>query len=208
MKKIIVFLMAVCLCMPLYADMNKTLNKALEKEYKQKSKQLNKGKWNILGSRTLDVALLKHYQKLNDLDTDAVEVLGIANTKTKNNGYQAASNNAMIRYASNAGSYLKGRVMSDVFADGANPDSEFDHFFAAYERLVEKEIKGEMEESFALYKTMPDGTYEVQVFYVVSESKAAKARLRALENAMKESEAAQKYGEKLSKFVQEGFENR
>lgn len=73
-------------------------------------------------------------------------------------------------------------------------------------RLVEKEIKGEMEESFALVRERPNGTYEVEVFYVVSENRAAKARMRALENALKESEAAQKYADKLSQFVQEGFQ--
>jgi len=209
MKKFLMLLLVFCFAAstPAFADLNKTLNKEMEKEYKKKVKQYKKEKWNVMGSRTLEVSLLKHYMKLNDLDTDAREVFGIANTKTKNNGYQAAMNNAMIKYASDAGSYLKGRVMSDVFADGANPDSEFDHFFAAYERLVEKEIKGEMEESFSMIKNLPNGTYEVQVFYVVSESRAAKARMRALENALKESEAAQKYADKLSKFVQEGFDN-
>lgn len=200
--------MAFCLLTPVavYADINKTLDKEMNKEYKKKIKQYKKEKWNVMGSRTMEVSLLKHYQKLNSLEDDAREVIGIANTKTKNNGYQSAQNNAMITYASNAGSYLKGRVMSDVFADGANPDSEFDHFFAAYERLVEKEIKGEMEESFALVRERPNGTYEVEVFYVVSENRAAKARMRALENALKESEAAQKYADKLSQFVQEGFQ--
>lgn len=207
MKKIIMMLLAVCLIAPAYADANKDLQKELNKEYKKKLKQYKKEKWNVVGSRTMEVVLLKHYDKLNNLEEDAREVVGMSRTKTKNNGYQAASNNAFVSYASQAGSSLKGRVMTDIFADGANPDAEFDHFFAAYERLVEKEIKGELNESFALVKTLPDNTYEFQVFYVVSENAAAKARMRALENALKESEVAQKYATKLSEFVNEGFQN-
>lgn len=189
-------------------DLEKTMSKELNKEYKKKVKQYKKEKWDVVGSRTLEVSLLKHYNRLNDLDEDAREVIGMSRAKSKNNGYQSASNNAMVTYASQAGSALKGRVMSDVYADGANMEGEFDHFFAAYERLVEKEIKGELTESFALVRALPDNTYEFQVFYVVSESAAAKARMRALENALKESEAAQRYADKLSKFVNEGFQQQ
>ena len=205
MKKIIMMLLALVMIAPVYADTNKALNKELEKEYKKKLKQYKKEKWNVVGSRTMEVALLKHYEMLNNPTEDAHEIVGMARTKTKNNGYQAASNNAMISYASQAGSALKGRAMTDIFAVGANTEAEFDHFFAAYERLVEKEIRGEMQESFALVKTLPDGTYEFEVFYVVSESKAAKARQRALQNAMKDSEAAQKYAKELSEYVNEAF---
>lgn len=207
MKKLLILALALILAAPvaMYADNDKTLRKELNKEFKKKVKQYKKEKWSVMGSRTLEVSLLKHYEKLNSIDEDAREVFGIARTKTKNNGYQSASNNAMTKYASDAGSYLKGRLVSDVFADGANPDSEFDHFFGAYERMLEKEIKGEMQESFSMIRDMPDGTYEVQVFYVVSENAAAKARMRALQSALEESKAAQQYADQLSKFVQEGF---
>ena len=206
MKKFVTMLLALVMITPVvYADSSKTLKKELEKEYKKKLKSYRKEKWNVVGSRTMEVALLKHYEKLNDAAEDAQEIVGMSRTKTKNNGYQAASNNARISYASQAGSALKGRAMTDIFADGANTEAEFDHFFSAYERLVEKEIRGEMQESFALMRTLPDGTYEFEVFYVVSESKAAKARQRALENAMKDSEVAQKYAKELSGYVNESF---
>jgi len=207
MRKFLLLFMAFCLMAPVavQADNSKTLNKELNKEYKKKVKAFKKEKWTVIGSRTLEVSLLKHYQVLNDMDNDAREIIGMSTNKTKNNSYQAAQNNAIINYATNAGSSLKGRAITDLFADGANPDAEFDHFFSAYERLVEKEIRGELQESFSLVRRTPEGLYETQVFYVVSEDKAAKARMRALENALKESEAAQKYADKLSDFVKEGF---
>ena len=46
----------------------------------------------------------------------------------------------------------------------------------------------------------------MQTFFVVSESAATRARIRAYENALKESEAAQKYAQKVSDFVRKGFE--
>ncbi len=209
MKKLIIILMALVMVAPMAvaADMNKALNKALEKEYKQKKKQLEKEKWTTMSSRTLDVSLLKHYQKLNDDENDAREVLGTGTAKSKNAAYQMASNNAMIKYAGDAGSSLKGRVMTDLFANGADNEADFDHFFSAYGRLVEKEIKGEMQESMALVRQLPNGSYEINTYYIISEHAAAKARMRALKSALEESEAAQKYADKISEFVNAGFDN-
>ena len=126
-------------------------------------------------------------------------------SKSKNVGQQMAINNACATYAQQAGSSLKGRVVSDLAGDGIDTDAEFEHFYAAYERLVEKEIKGEMDQSFSLIRNNPDGTYEIETFFIVSEGAASKARIRAMENAAKESEAAQRYANKVSEFVREGF---
>lgn len=210
MKKVIYLLLALCLMAPVAtveAQNNKALEKALKKEFKEKKKELKKGKWQIFGSsRSLDVVLLSHYDKLNTMGEDAREIVGIASSFTsKNVGHQMAINNACITYAQQAGSSVKGRIASDMAGDGIDADAEFDHFYAAYERLVEKEIKGEMQESFSIIREKEDGTFEMQTFFIVSEKAASKARIRAMENAAKESAAAQKYAEKVSEFVREGF---
>ena len=62
-----------------------------------------------------------------------------------------------------------------------------------------------MDQSFSLIRNNPDGTYEIETFFIVSEGAASKARIRAMENAAKESEAAQRYANKVSEFVREGF---
>ena len=116
-----------------------------------------------------------------------------------------AINNAAIIYAQEAGSSLQGRVVSDINANGVDTDSEFENFYAAYERLVEREIRNELEPSYTIIRTNPDGTYEIRSYFIVEESAAAKARQRALEAAMKDSEIAQKHAEKISGFVREGF---
>lgn len=209
MKKIIFILLALCLMAPIATidAKNKELEKALKKEFKNKKKELKKEKWKLFGSsRSLDVALLSHYDKLNTLGDDAHEIVGVASRfKSKNVGHQMAINNACITYAQQAGSHVKGRAFSDMSGDGVEADKEFDHFYAAYERLVEKEIKGEMEESFSIIRENNDGTFEMQTFFIVSEKAASKARIRALENAAKESAAAQVYADKVAKFVREGF---
>lgn len=207
LKKILMFLLVACMAAPMVYSQNKALEKARKKEFKTKMKEYKKEGWKLFASsRSLDVALLTHYDKLNTMGEDAFEVTGIASKfKSKNVGKQMAQNSACVSYASQAGSHVKGRVVSDLFGDGVDPTGEFDRFYAAYERLVEKEIKGELMESYSVIHENGDGTYELQTFFIVSEAAASKARMRAYENALKESEAAQRYGNKVAEFVREGF---
>ena len=126
MRKIIMFLLAFCLVAPVVEAQNKALEKELKKEYKDRKKELKKGGWEIFGtSRSADVTLLKHFDKLNTLGDDAKEVVGIASKfKSKNVGKQMAVNNACLTYAQSAGSYVKGRVMSDMAGDGVDAEGK------------------------------------------------------------------------------------
>lgn len=209
MKKIIALLIAFCVIAPaaMMADSSKAMRKARDKERKEVLKRYKKEGWKLFGStRSLEVALLSHWDKLDKEGEDAREIMGVSTrTKSKNAGQQMAINNACVTYAQQAGSSLRGRVLSDMNADGSDPSAEMDHFYGAYERMVEREIKGEMDQSLSLIRELPDGTYEIETYFIVSENAASKARMRALENAMKESEAAQKYAGTVSRFVEEGF---
>ena len=209
MKKIIMFLMAFSLMMPVVnAQNSKALSKAVKKEYKTKMKEFKKGGWKLYGStRSLDVALLTHYEKLAKDGDETYEIMGnCSQFKSKNVGHQTCVNNAANLYAQQAGRQVKGRIVSDIAGNADDVAAEFDHFYAAYESLVQKEINGELQESFSVIKENKDGTFEMQTFFVVSESSATRARIRAYENALKESEAAQKYAQKVSDFVRKGFE--
>lgn len=206
MKKLIFCLIAIALALPFGAEAKTPLEKAREKEYKTKLKEYKKGNWEVMGSHTLEMSLASHYDKLNALGANGHEVEGISTkSKSKNVGKQAAINNAVITYAQEAGSTLQGRVIADMAGNGSDPSSEFDNFFAAYERLVEKEIRGEMQPSFTIIHNNGDGTYEVRTYFIVEEDAARKARLRALEDAMKESVIAQQHADQISNFVKEGF---
>lgn len=207
MKRFFLFILALCLILPAVAQNEKALNKALKKEYKTKMKEYKKEGWKIYGStRSLDVALLQHYQRLSKEGEEAYEIVGTCSQfKSKNIGHQTCINNACMIYAQQAGRTLKGRIVSDMAGNGDDVASEFDHFYGAYESLVQKEINGELQESFSIIKDNKDGTHEMQTFFIISESAATRARIRAYENAAKESAAAQKYAQKVSDFVRQGF---
>lgn len=212
MKKIFSVLMALCILMPVYADnvqksIDKALEKAQKKEMKAKMKEYKKGGYEILGSRTMEVALLKHYSKLSELGENGSVFEGYAsNTKSKNTAEQMAINNATIKYAQKAGSSVKGRVVSDIFADGTGDDAEFEKFYAAYERLVEQKVKNVLTPSYSVIRQNADGTYEIQSFFIVDETKARTARKVAIENAISESNLAKKYADTVAEFANDRVE--
>jgi len=203
MKKIITLLMAFCFLAPVYAqNYDKMTEKAQKKEVKQKMKEYKKAGYTIMGSRTMEVALTRHYAKLNELGDDGIVFDGISSrTKSKNIGEQMAINNATLKYANKAGSTVKGRVVSDGFANGAEAEGEFDKFYQAYERLVEQKVKNALIPSYSVIKTNPDGTYEIQAFFIVDESVARVARQAALEAAIKDTNLAQKYADKVRGYA-------
>lgn len=207
MKRLFYFIMAIALLVPSYADAKTSLEKAREKACKAKLKEYKKGNWQALGSKPMELVLIEHYDKLATLGNNGHEVEGISTrSKSINVGKQSAINNAVVTYAQEAGSTLQGRIVSDMNINGSKTTGEFDNFIAAYERLVEKEIKGEMEPSFSIMRTNNDGTFEIRVYYIVEEDAAQKARVRAMEEAMKNSQIAQEHASEISDYVKQGFD--
>ena len=205
MKKIFTFILALCCILPSFAqNYSKMEEKAQKKELKEKMKEYKKKGFEIMGSRTMEVALVKHYAKLNEYGDNAAVFDGISTrTKSKNLGEQMALNNATLKYAQKAGSTVKGRVVSDSFGDGSGSDNEaeFEKFYAAYERLIEQKVKNVLEPSYSIIKDNGDGTYEIQSFFIVNEPKARIAREQALEGALKDSKLAAQYGEQIRSYV-------
>ena len=179
------------------------LSKSGKKALKAKVKEFNKEGWKIFGSTsTLDYALERHMIKMQS--EDAIEVPGIASSfKSKNVGKQMALNSAMTYYASMMDSEIKGKVVSDMQGDGEFSETEFEKFYAAFKRSVQTTIKDELKASFSIIRDKGNGTSEMQTFYVVDKKAASQARVRALEQAGKESVAAQLYAKVVQKFIEE-----
>ena len=179
------------------------LSKSGKKALKAKVKEFNKEGWKIFGSTsTLDYALERHMIKMQS--EDAIEVPGIASSfKSKNVGKQMALNSAMTNYASMMDSEIKGKVVSDMQGDGEFSETEFEKFYAAFKRSVQTTIKDEMKESFSVIRDKGNGTSEMQTFFIVDKHAASQARVRALEQAGKESVAAQLYAKVVQKFIEE-----
>ena len=202
MKKIIMFLMAAFMLSVVPATAQE-LSKSEKKSLKAKVKEFKKQGWQIFGSTsTIDLALEKHMLKLHS--DDAIEVPGTASSfKSKNVGKQMALNSAMTYYASMMDSEIKGKVVSDMQGDGEFSETEFEKFYAAFKRSVQTTIKDELKESFSIIRDKGNGTSEMQTFFIVDKHAASQARVRALEQAGKESVAAQLYAKVVQKFIEE-----
>lgn len=203
MKKLIMLLMALCIIAPAaMADLTPKQEKICNKNAKDRAKQLKKEGYTIMGSLPLEDALYKHFAKM---EMGATEEIGNGHSKSKNNGRQMCLTSAMSEYSSKAVSQIKGRNVTDSYGNEVDTenDPEFARFYAAYERLTQKEIKGELQESFTVVKENPDGSYDFRMFMLVDENKALARRQKALKDAAAESQLAQDYAKQVSEFVNE-----
>lgn len=209
MKKILVAILVLSfLAVPAMNAQSRQLKKQLKKEYKLKIKKYSKEDWEVFGtSRTLEVALLMHYDKLND--GEKREIVVHTTSTNKNIGKEKLLANACSQYAQSMGSNVKRRIVSDM-GSKISPEelAEFEAFYSAYENNVAAEIKGELYNTFCLYREIKlNGTqaFEFEGYFIVDLEAASLARIRAFENAARESAAAQKYAEQVSEFIKEGM---
>lgn len=201
MKKLIMILMAFCLIAPMAnAELTKKQEKAISKMAKDRAKKMEKEGYSIMGSLPIQAALEKHYTAL---ECGAVEQIGNGHSKSKNNGRQMCLTYAMSEYASKEVSQLKGRIVTDSYGNEVDTenDPEFARFYAAYERLTQKEIRGELKESFTVCKQLADDSYEFVMYLTIDESKANNRREKAIRDAISETKLAQDYAKQVSGFV-------
>lgn len=204
---IVVSMLLLCVISISASAQSKALQKAMKKEYKQKMKEYSKDGWKIFGtSHTLDIALLSHYEKLAKDGT--TEVMGTAVSSNKNIGKDKILMSACVTYAQKAGSNIKGRIVEDMGSIVSTEElAEFEHFYEAYENNVQAEIKGELRNSYSVFRPVTiqgKEAFEFQTYYIVDENEAFRARIRAFQNAAKESAVAQKYADMVSEFINEG----
>lgn len=206
MKKIVSILLLSIFVIASISAQPKNSDGALWKAAKKEAKVLAKEGWKTDGSLPLENQLFNHYKKLAT-DTNNQELIGnvVGNTsvQTLNQGQQWAASMVCVSYAKQAGQTLKGRLESEVGAGVAGTPSA-DSFYEGYESRVEKELRGELQRSYSIYKEKENG-FDYKAYYIVNEESAHKARIRAMQMAMQESEFARANAERISKFVQEAF---
>lgn len=174
---------------------------------KKQAKEYQKQGWKVDGIYTLEEAFYKYrLELLKDGNRSMTGVVdGKTTAKTVNQAKQWATVNAASTYSKEAGMFMRERIVGEISV-GAEDATSLDNFYNGYESLVQKEIKGELKMNFGIYREKK-GCVEYTAFYIVNEDEASRARMRAMENLIKESEFARKHAEEISNFVQEGFQN-
>lgn len=191
-----------------YAQLDKKLQKKLQKErtnqYKDKIKEYQKEGWKLSGSsRSIEVALLEHYEKLAEEGNK--EFVGeVSQCRSINVCKQYAISNAQNSYASLASANVKGRVVS-MLDGNAVTGEEIDRFIAGYEKKVASDVGGALTESYAIVKDNGNSK-EYKVFFILNEEKARTMRAKAMERSLREIELSVDTGREISAFVNEDFD--
>jgi len=206
-KYVVAFLMlgaVVCSLILTACSSTSQLEKVEAREGKVVLDGLKKGGWEMNDiSRSLELAVLRHIEKLKDPANQSVTAT--ATCRIMSNCDLAARTEVARKYGQQAALFLRERIVGDNNFDQSNPDSEFAKLYSGYEGLVQKEINGEIILSYDVVRKAQNNTKEYKAFYIINEEKASKARLRAMEQAFKETTAAQKYASQIADFVKQGF---
>lgn len=208
MKKFLLFFVIVVLSIGAAVAQPNNSDKSLWKSAKKAAKELKKQGWKTDGVEPLENLLYQHIKNYKAPGCKEMigTVQGGTNITTLNQAKQWSYNMVAMSYAKQAGGILRGRIDGESGGALKNVDLAADNFYEAYEMAVQKEIKGEITYDFGIYKEKKDNTLDFRGYYILNEDGAAAARLRALDNAVKESDAARRNAEKISEFVRQGFE--
>lgn len=202
MKKILLLLSVVLLAAaPLSAQTNKQ-SRLAKKEAKKAVKEAEKEGFKMLEVGDLEMRIAQHLEKV--YAGSAFQIVNTAEGKKSiNMAKTIARNNILNEHAESARAIVKGRVTSDMH-DVNNVQSE--NFVAAYERLVLAELNGEVRVSYTLVRhNKKQNTYDVKLVCLVDYDAAHQAHLNAIKRAAEQQELAQKYGSKISEWINEGF---
>ena len=202
MKKILLLLSVVLLAAaPLSAQTNKQ-SRLAKKEAKKAVKEAEKEGFKMLEVGDLEMRIANHLEKV--YAGTAFQIVNTAEGKRSiNMAKTIARNNILNEHAESARAIVKGRVTSDMH-DVNNVQSE--NFVAAYERLVLAELNGEVRVSYTLVRhNKKQNTYDVKLVCLVDYDAAHQAHLNAIKRAAEQQELAQKYGSKISEWINEGF---
>lgn len=109
--------------------------------------------------------------------------------------------NAANEYAVLQGGTVRGRIVSSA---SSLSGAQVDNLVASFERLVEKDIRGELIPCAYFYKER-GSMYSARAYCIIDEEAASKARRHAMELALAEHDLMARYGSMVSDWIDEGF---
>lgn len=208
MKKIItLWAAALVVLAPSFAKGDNEDIKAARREAKQARKEavaagkvLGKDGFRCYDPGTPSYPLERYFLKVNAGCTGIIGTSGPC--VTENLAKVTALANAANEYAMLQGGRVRGRLVSTA---SAMSGQQADNIVASFERVVEKNIRGELLPC-AIYYRERGGRYQVRAYCIVDEDAAARARRHALEIALEEAGLTERYGSMISDWIGDGFE--
>lgn len=205
MKKIFLAAMLCAFAMTSVAVYAQSTAKQLKSERKSvtaRVKELSAQGWQSLQSDGLATLITEHNAKKRN-NPNLYEISGTANqVKTTNLGKAKSRNNAINEYAEYCGGMLRARITSDL--QDVN-EVQADNMVSGYERILAQKIEGEVRPSYYIYKEVGNGKYDVRGFFLIDEDRLEKKQKEAIKEAAEEAKLAYDYGQGISDFIKQGF---
>ena len=201
MKRFIIIAAALLVAVAPLGAQTKSELRSAKSDASSAAKSIKKDGFKMVELGDLQSRLEQFFLKVN---SGCTQIVGMAeNCVSANLAKVTALNNAANEYATNAGGAVRGRITSDV---SSITGEQVDAIVAAYERIIYKEIQGELVPYVNLLKTRRKGGYDARVYCLVDLNGAHQARLRAMERALEETSFAERYGSQVSNWIDEGFD--
>jgi len=199
MKKIaLIATMMLMAGMPVFGQTKGELN-AARKEAKAAAKMLKRDGFKPIELGDAQTRLEKYFLKVN---AGCAQVIGVAeNCMSTNLAQVTALSNAANQYALFAGGDVRGRIVSSTTS---LTGQQVDNIVSSFERLVEKEIRGELVPYITAVRNKK-GSIAARAYCIVDLDAAYQLRRRALEIALEEQSLAGEYGSRVSEWIDEGF---
>ena len=199
MKKIaLIATMMLMAGMPVFGQTKGELN-AARKEAKAAAKMLKRDGFKPIELGDAQTRLEKYFLKVN---AGCAQVIGVAeNCMSTNLAQVTALSNAANQYALFAGGDVRGRIVSSTTS---LTGQQVDNIVSSFERLVEKEIRGELVPYITAVRNKK-GSIAARAYCIVDLDAAYQLRRRALEIALEEQSLAEEYGSRVSEWIDEGF---
>ena len=199
MKKIVLFLVAALVALAPVSAQSRQELRAAKKEAAEAAKRLKRDGYKPVELGDIQTRLEKYFLKTY---AGCAQVIGVAeNCMSTNLGQVTALANAANQYALLAGGDIRGRLTSSITNMNGQ---QMDNLVSSFERLVEKEIRGELIPYVTAVRERR-GVYSVRAYCIIDEDAAAQVRRRALMTALEEQKLAEKYGSMVSNWIDEGF---
>ena len=178
-------------------EVNREVNVRLT-EYESKG-------YDIIGTPFIKDVLTIHFSNLIKLEDNGREICGISyESKSRHSGWKVATENALLSYTKNITNKLREKAN---LKEKETTNEELDKFYESFENILIKNLKDvipskyPITESYAIYKQLDNGNYEVQSFLIVDESSISPILEKTLNEALKETSLSKKYEAKLRKVI-------
>jgi hypothetical protein len=202
MKRFLIFLLGVTILVntPMCAQTKRDL-RAARKDAASALKTISKDGYKPVELGDIKGRLEKYFIKIY---SGCAEVVGTADgCITTNLAQITALSNAANLYSIRAGGEVRGRILSSATNLSGQ---QVDNLVASFERLVEKDIRGELVPFVTTVKEK-SGMVSARSYCIVDIDEAMRVRRRAMELALEEQLLADEYGDKVSSWIGEGFAN-